>query len=305
MCAPSSTRSTLQTQQVRMGPLFLLWILSFLSFQVTVATLSFPDQEEEDYDFINLVEMLQNDSVVINEDGVDIEMTWTEAIEAIKMSEIEKLKETIKDQSNEIHNLKNEKETQRKAWNTEKASLERQFEVKKEANILKHEAEKTKLNTEKASLERQFEVKKQANILKHQAEKTKLNSNLRNKNIILNFLTNLLKSNEKKSRVSRDLIKAQNEKLRILGEERMTYQEKNKVNLRQVYLQAEIIMKQETQKIELKEALKVESALRETYINLTELGSKSNVDQYPQYVQMMTKALVDQTEDLKILRQII
>ena len=241
----------------------------------------------------------------MNEDGVDIEMTWTEAIEAIKMSEIEKLKETIKDQSNEIHNLKNEKETQRKAWNTEKASLERQFEVKKQANILKHQAEKTKLNTEKASLERQFEVKKQANILKHQAEKTKLNSKLRNKNIILNFLTNLLKSNERKSRVSRDLIKAQNEKLRILGEERMTYQEKNKVNLRHVYLQAEIIMKQETQKTELKEALKVESALRETYINLTELGSKSNVDQYPQYVQMMTKALVDQTEDLKILRQII
>ena len=91
MCAPSSTRSTLQTQQVRMGPLFLLWILSFLSVQVTVATLSFPDQEEEDYDFINLVEMLQNDSVVINEDGVDIEMTWTEAIEAIVHADLRSL----------------------------------------------------------------------------------------------------------------------------------------------------------------------------------------------------------------------
>ena len=65
------------------------------------------------------------------------------------------------------------------------------------------------------------------------------------------------------------------------------------MNLRQAYLQAEIIMKQETQKTELKEALKVERDLRETYVNLTALGPKRNVNQYPQNVQMMTKALVD------------
>ena len=64
---------------------------------------------------------MHNDTVVIYEDGVDIEMTWTEGIEAIKMSEIEKLKETIKDQPNEIHNLKKDKETrhgtlQRQVW---------------------------------------------------------------------------------------------------------------------------------------------------------------------------------------------
>ena len=276
MCVPSFTQSTPPTQPVRMRSLLLLWILSFLSFQVTLATWSFPEQEEDDYDFKNVVDMMENDTVVIFEDGVDIEMTWTEAIEAIKMSEIEKLKETIKDQSDEINNLKRDKEIQRKAWNAEKASLESQFEVEK-----------------------------QVDVLKHQAENTKLDSKLRNKNVLVNFLTNLLKYNEKKSRASRDLIKAQNEKLRILGEERRTYQEKNKVNLRQAYLQAEIIMKQEMQKTELKEALKVERALRETYVNLTELGSKSNVNQYPQYVQMMTKALVDQNEDLKKLRQVI
>ena len=273
MCVPCFTQSTLQTQSVRMGPLMLLRILPFLSVQVTLATWSFSDQEEEDYDFKNVVDMKTNDTVVINEDGVDIEMTWAEAIEAIKISEIEKLKETIKDQSNEIHNLKGDKETQLKAWNAEKGSLESQFEVEK-----------------------------QVYILKHQAEKTKLDNKLRNRNVLVNFLTSLLKYNEKQSRASRDLIKAQNEKLRILGEERRTYQEKNKLNLRQAYLQAEIIMKQEMQKTELKDALKVERALRETYVNLTELGSKSNVNQYPQYVQMMTKALVDQNEDLKLLR---
>ena len=104
-----------------MGPLLLLWILPFLGVQATLATESFLEQEEEDYDFENVGDMMQNNTVLINEDGVNVEMTWTEAIEAIKMSEIEKLKETIKDQSNEIHNLKKDKETrhgtlQRQVW---------------------------------------------------------------------------------------------------------------------------------------------------------------------------------------------
>ena len=98
------------------------------------------------------------------------------------------------------------------------------------------------------------------------------------------------------------VIDAQNEKLRILGEERKTYQEKNKVFLRQAFLQADEIMRQEKQKTALKEALKSEVALQQDYCNLTELLQRDQIENFPSYVTLLTKTLMDQTEEMKKLR---
>ena len=63
-----------------------------------------------------------------------------------------------------------------------------------------------------------------------------------------------------------------------------------------------MIMKQEAQKFDLKEALKIERSLRQELLNLTEILDVSNVNMFPTYVQTMTKALLDQSGDLKKLR---
>ena len=66
-------------------------------------------------------------------------------------------------------------------------------------------------------------------------EKAKYEKLLSNKNVLTRFLSFRLRNNEKKARVPRDVIEAQNEKLQILGAERKTYQEKNKVHLKLAY----------------------------------------------------------------------
>ena len=98
------------------------------------------------------------------------------------------------------------------------------------------------------------------------------------------------------------VIEAQNEKLRILGEERKTYQEKNKMFLKQAYLQADEIMRQEQQKKELKDALKIEAVLRQDFCNLTDLLMGDTVESFPQYVGLLAKTLTDQTEEINKLR---
>ena len=133
-------------------------------------------------------------------------------------------------------------------------------------------------------------------------EKANYERQLSNKNILTRFLSFRLRNNEKKARISRDVIEAQNEKLHILGRERKTYQEKNKVNLKQAYLQAEAIMKLEAQKTELKEALRHDVKLQQEYCNLTDLIQNDHIDNFPSYVTMMTKSLVDQSGELDKLR---
>ena len=90
--------------------------------------------------------------------------------------------------------------------------------------------------------------------------------------------------------------------MQILGAERKTYQEKNKVHLKLAYLQAEAIMKLEAQKTELKDALRQEVKLQREYCNLTDLIQNEHIDNFPAYVTMMTQSLVDQSGELDKLR---
>jgi len=145
-------------------------------------------------------------------------------------------------------------------------------------------------------------TEKEEEIQKLKREKQELAGEVHNNNILVRFLSTLLKNNEKQLKVTRELIQTQNKELRILGEERKNYQEENKVHLRQAYLQADIILTQESQKQELKDVLKIDQTLAKTYCNLTELTSENSLNTYPVYVQQMSKALVDQSENLDKLR---
>ena len=101
---------------------------------------------------------------------------------------------------------------------------------------------------------------------------------------------------------ARDVINAQNEKLRVLVDERKTYQEKNNMFLKQAYLQADEIMRQEKQKTALKEVLTIEEGLQQDYCNLTKLLKENTVVNFPSYVALLTKTLTDQTEEINKLR---
>ena len=202
----------------------------------------------------------------------------------LKVEEVAKYRTVIEEKEMEIRQLKREKEEE-----VSKLKLEMENEIldrkaEKEAQEKLCQQEKSDLQSE------------------HDVRINKLARGVSNKNILLRYLVTILQDNEKRSKISQEVIEAQNEKLRVLGEERLTYQEKDKVSLRQAYLQAEVILSQERQKHDLEDALRTERNLREDYCNLTELNSANTVENYPVYVQMMTKALTDQTEDLKKLR---
>ena len=62
------------------------------------------------------------------------------------------------------------------------------------------------------------------------------------------------------------------------------------------------IMRQEKQKTALKEALKSEVTLQQDYCNLTELLQRDQIENFPSYVTLLTKTLMDQTEEMKKLR---
>ena len=72
--------------------------------------------------------------------------------------------------------------------------------------------------------------------------------------------------------------------------------------LKQAYLQADEIMRQEQQKKELKDALEIEAVLRQDFCNLTELLKGDTVENFPQYVGLLAKTLTDQTEEINKLR---
>ena len=72
--------------------------------------------------------------------------------------------------------------------------------------------------------------------------------------------------------------------------------------LRQVDLQAEVIVSQEKQKEELREIMKLEETLGEDYQNLTKINSANIVENNPTYVRAMVKTIEDQTEDINRLR---
>ena len=220
------------------------------------------EEADEDYDFLGVVGLSLNDTVLFFNDKGGEDLPLEEAATTILLTQIETLKSTTMDKEKRIQQLV-----------AEKASMAEEWQIKME------------------------EIQRQKNL-----EKAKYEKDLTNKKVLIRFLSYRLRNHEKKARISKDVIKAQNEKLHVLGRERKTYQEKNKMFLRQAYLQADEIMRQEKQKTALKEALKSEVTLQQDYCNLTDLLQNNPIENFPSYVTLLTKTLTDQTEELNKLR---
>lgn len=225
-----------------------------------------------------------NDSVLVFSDEADEETPFQEAAVTIMLDQIEQLRKTIGEKEEEVQQLHSQIDSLKQSNEEEKLVLKEKYEK------------------EKIDLARGWEARMNNAEQKASLEKANYERQLSNKNILTRFLSFRLRNNEKKARISRDVIEAQNEKLHILGRERKTYQEKNKVNLKQAYLQAETIMKLEAQKTELKEALSHDVKLQQEYCNLTDLIQDEHIENFPSYVTMITESLVDQSEELDKLR---
>ena len=224
------------------------------------------EEADEDYDFLGVVGLSLNDTVSFFNDKAGEDLPLEEAATTILLAQIETLKSTTMDKEKRIQQLVAE-------FAQEKASMAEEWQIKME------------------------EIQRQKNL-----EKAKYEKDLTNKKVLIRFLSYRLMNHEKKARISKDVIKAQHEKLHVLGRERKTYQEKNKMFLRQAYLQADEIMRQEKQKTALKEALKSEVTLQQDYCNLTDLLQNNPIENFPSYVTLLTKTLTDQTEELDKLR---
>ena len=225
-----------------------------------------------------------NDSVLVFSDEADEETPFQEAAVTIMLDQIEQLRKTIGEKEEEVQQLHSQIDSLKQSNEEEKLVLKEKYEK------------------EKIDLARGWEARMNNAEQKASLEKANYERQLSNKNILTRFLSFRLRNNEKKARISRDVIEAQNKKLHILGRERKTYQEKNKVNLKQAYLQAETIMKLEAQKTELKEALSHDVKLQQEYCNLTDLIQDEHIENFPSYVTMITESLVDQSEELDKLR---
>ena len=258
--------------------------LLFLLLVSPICGLTVNPEEEKDYDFEEVAGLSLNDSVLVFSDEADEESPFQEAAVTIMLDEMEQLRNTIGEKEEDIEQLHSQIDSLKQSNEREKLAL------------------KDKYEKEKIDLDIEWEAKMNNAEQKASSEKANYERQLSNKNILTRFLSFRLRNNEKKARISRDVIEAQNEKLHILGRERKTYQEKNKVNLKQAYLQAEAIMKLEAQKTELKEALRHEVKLQQEYCNLTDLIQNDHIDNFPSYVIMMTKSLVDQSGELDKLR---
>jgi len=280
-------------------------MLPFLIFILLVSPifgLQANPEEEEDYDFGEVAGLSLNDSVLVFSDEVD---EFQEAAVTIMLDEIEQLKNTVGEKEEEIQQLHSQIESLKQSNEKEKLALKEKFENEKIALVGEWETKMNNAEQEKIALVREWEAKMNNAEQKASLEKANYERQLSNKNILTRFLSFRLRNNEKKARISRDVIEAQNKKLHFLGRERKTYQEKNKVNLKQAYLQAEAIMKLEAQKAELKEALRHEVKLQQDYCNLTNLIQNDHIDNFPSYVTMMTKSLVEQSGELDKLRSFL
>ena len=121
--------------------------------------------------------------------------------------------------------------------------------------------------------------------------------------LLIKFLAFRIKNNDKKAKLSRNVIEAQNEKLKTLGNE-----EKKLQGEKQDKCEAGIppgrhhnetrnpenCVKRGSQEID----------LRQDFYNLTQLSQSLKVDfaDFPAYVQVMAKTLGDQAQDLRKIR---
>merc|ERR1712130_819071 len=138
--------------------------------------------------------------------------------------------------------------------------LHSQIDALKESNEKEKSALKDKYEKEKIALIEEWETKMKNAEEKASLEKAKFEKMLSNKNILTRFLSYRLRNNEKRGRISSDELEAQ--------------------------------------KTELKDALRHEVNLQEEYCNLTDLIQNDHIDNFPSYVTMMTKSLVEQSGEL-------
>ena len=195
-----------------------LVVFAFFSYVSATSMASLDDE----YDFAGLEEdsaLSDSVNVTTKEEDVSLQETAT----SLLLAQIEQLKNNVWDKEAEIEELNTQIESNKFLYAEEKRNL------------------KVKWENEKAAL-----VKDQ------DSEKAQYEKELTNNRVLIRFLSNRVRDKDNRAKISRDVIQAQNEKLRFLADERKTYQEKNNMFLKQAYLQADEIMRQEKQKTALK-----------------------------------------------------
>merc|ERR1712106_755153 len=124
-----------------------------------------------------------------------------------------------------------------------------------------------------------------------------------NQNVVVQFMRDILYYNDAKETTCMDTVQAQAEQLEILAVERKEYEKKNKMNLKNAYMQVDIIKSQEREKDLLKQTLETQKSVYEDYGNLTNFDIINNINDFPMYAQLLTKTLSDQAEKIKQMRQ--
>merc|ERR1711962_1278447 len=191
-----------------------LRILSFIA--VLGVTLS------EDYDFANYEDGSLNSTVKLwmEETMDETVVSFSEVIEMMKIRLEANLRAIIEDNERKIEEQKQEKQTLLELWHEEKQKMLETWEEEKQNMIVTHEGlyktMEEKWAAEKATLLRTWEAEK--NVWKE--EKVRLVGEMNNTRIRVNFLLRVLVNNENQLNTSRELVKAQNEKITMLAEER-------------------------------------------------------------------------------------
>ena len=176
----------------------------------------------EDYDFANYEDGSLNSTVELRmEETMDeTVVSFSEAIEMMKIRQEANLRAIIEDNERKIEEQKQEKQTLLELWHEEKQKMLETWEEEKQNMIVTHEGlyktMEEKWAAEKGILLRTWEAEK--NVWKE--EKARLVGEMNNTRIRVNFLSRVLVNNENQLNTSRELVKAQNEKITMLVEER-------------------------------------------------------------------------------------
>jgi len=203
------------------------------------------------------------DNVNITSDEGDIlSMKLGDAVKFLQLSEIHKLEKTLEELQDEKKDL-----------------------------VFNHDQQVEAIKKEMGDIEKKYEDKLKS------AERLTTNQE-----VLINFIKNFLYYNDKKATTCLETVQTQADKLKILGEERKSYQKKNEMNLKQAYLQVDIIKSQEKEKEILKQTLKTQRELYEDYANLTNFDLVTNMENFPTFAQFLTKTLADQNEKIIEMR---
>ena len=271
----------------------------------------------DQYDLLESEEGL-NDTVTVSTE---------EAATTLLLAQIEQLKKETWEKEEEIEQLNLQVENITKKFSEDIARLtaesKRQHEALvqeskdlQEALIQTHQDEKAALveksrkeleafvedwKNEKTALIEERNETVQDHQRRKKQEKAKCEKALTNKDVLIRFLSFRLMDKDKRSKISRKVIEAQNEKLRVLGEERKTYQEKNKHLLKHAFLNAEVIRRQEKQKRHLEDALTIDAKLQQGYSNLTAILQDNAMECSQPWMETLMKTTMDQEDEIRKL----